>query len=133
MALSPDVVFVCLHGSAKSLIAAELAQLTAKQRGLALRVASMGTEPDPDVPAHVVAGLQADGVDVRGRVPALASAAGMAGAHCVVTFGPDVRAMAPQGARIEEWKDVPNVGDGYDQARTEIRARIENLLGTLKQ
>jgi protein-tyrosine-phosphatase len=129
MAPATDIVFVCLHGSAKSLIAAELARLAAERQGLGLRFASMGTEPDPDVPAHVVAGLKTDGVDVLGRVPEMASAAAMAGARCVVTFGPDVRAMAPQGARIEDWKDVPDVSGGYDRARTEIRKRVEGLLG----
>jgi hypothetical protein len=39
--------------------------------------------------------------------------------------------MAPRGARIEMWKDVPDVSDGYDRARTEIRKRVEGLLDAL--
>ena len=43
------VVFVCLHGAAKSLIAATLFQRLADERGLAVRSTFAGTEPDPAI------------------------------------------------------------------------------------
>ena len=59
MSLDPRLVFVCLHGSAKSLMAAEYARRFAAERGLPLEVTSAGTNPDPEGPPHVVARLEA--------------------------------------------------------------------------
>ncbi len=67
--MTPRVVFVCLHGSAKSLIAAEHFCRLAAQQGLDVRATSAGTDPDPEIPLHVIEGLLADGIDVRGRRP----------------------------------------------------------------
>ncbi len=53
------VVFVCLHGSGKSLIAAEHFRRFAAQRGLDVRTASAGPDPDPEVPPKVIQGLLA--------------------------------------------------------------------------
>lgn len=65
----PTVVFVCLHGSAKSLIAAEHFRRLAEEQGLDVCATSAGTDPDPEIPPHVIEGLLADGIDVRGRRP----------------------------------------------------------------
>jgi protein-tyrosine-phosphatase len=128
MATDRDIVFVCLHGSAKSLIAEELSRGMAAARGLALRFASMGTEPDEDVPPHVVSGLSSDGIDVRGRHPRLATADLLRNASLIVSFGPKLDAIAPPGAALEYWDGLPNVSDGYEPARAAIRSRVEALL-----
>jgi protein-tyrosine-phosphatase len=56
------VLFVCLHASAKSLIAAEYFNKLAAERRLPFRAISAGTEPDNAVPPHVVAGMRGDGL-----------------------------------------------------------------------
>ena len=58
------VVFVCEHGSAKSLVAASFFERMAKERGIAVRAVSRGTAPDTSVPATVVEALRTDGFDV---------------------------------------------------------------------
>jgi len=63
------VLFVCLHGSAKSLIAAEYFNRLASARGLDASATSAGTEPDDAIPPRVVSGLAGDGIDVAGRRP----------------------------------------------------------------
>jgi hypothetical protein len=65
----PTVLFVCLHGSAKSLIAAEYFNRLAAARGIGARATSAGTEPDDTIPPHVTRGLGDDGIDVAGRRP----------------------------------------------------------------
>ena len=55
---SQKVAFVCLHGSAKSLIAAEYFNRIATERNLPLRATTSGPEPDNGVPENVVAGLK---------------------------------------------------------------------------
>src|SRR6267378_718320 len=62
---------VCLHGSAKSLIAAEYFNRIAIERNLPLRATTSGPEPDREVPGSVVAGLKSHGIDVRQYHPAL--------------------------------------------------------------
>jgi protein-tyrosine-phosphatase len=66
--VSQKVAFVCLHGSAKSLIAAEYFNRIAIEKNLPLRATTSGSEPDNEVPENVVAGLKRRGIDV-GQVP----------------------------------------------------------------
>jgi len=44
------VLFVCLHGSAKSLIALEHFRRLAAERGIAVEAAAAGTAPDAEIP-----------------------------------------------------------------------------------
>ena len=63
------ILFVCLHGAAKSLIAACHLERLAKQRGMSVRATFAGTEPDPELTPAAVAGLEAEGIDVRDQRP----------------------------------------------------------------
>jgi arsenate reductase (thioredoxin) len=124
------ILFVCLHGSAKSLIAAEYLNRLAGSRGLALRGESMGVEPDVEVPAAVVTGLAADGIDVREYVPRAIDAEHLASAAHVVSFGCD---LPPTNhlPSIERWDDLPMVSDGFANARDAIVRHVEQLLDVL--
>src|SRR3989442_3369417 len=117
------VVFVCLHGAAKSLIAATLFQRLADERGLAVRSTFAGTEPDPAIQPNVVARLLEEGVDVRPLRPRRVTRDELASAWRVVSFGCDLAALAPD-ARIERWDDVPAVSSHYGRA-----ARVRMLVG----
>ena len=68
------IAFVCLHGSAKSLIAAEQFNRLATAKGLPFRATTSGPEPDAEVPANVVAGFKTRGIDVSGKTPTLIEA-----------------------------------------------------------
>lgn len=125
------ILFVCLHGSAKSLIAAEYFGRLAADKGLDVRATSAGTEPDPDIPPHVINGLLEDGIDVRGRRPRSATREELANASHVVSFGCDLRDVAPSGLTVERWDDVPAVSTDFRTARDVIIARLKRLLGEL--
>ena len=124
------ILFVCQHGSAKSLIAAEYLNRVARSRGLALRGESMGVEPDRNVPAGVVAGLAADGIDVRDYVPRLVDSEHLDSASHVVSFACDIGAIHAGVSSVERWDDLPMVSDGYARARDAIVARVESRLDT---
>ncbi len=66
MGKPPTVVCVCLHGSAKSLSAAEHCQRLASPRGLDFHATAVGLEPDEKVPSPVVEGLLRDGIAGHG-------------------------------------------------------------------
>ncbi len=125
------IAFVCLHGSAKSLIAAEHCRRLAARRGLVVEATSSGPEPDPEIPAEVLAGLLADGIDVRGRRPQRATSRQLAKASRIVSFGCPLDGVAPPGVAIERWDDCPAVSDDYQVARDFIVARVAALVDGL--
>ncbi len=122
------VLFVCLHGAAKSVLAAADFERMATERGLSIAAETAGTEPDDEIAPAVLAALKAEGVDLAGQRPRLVTREMAAGAARVVAFGCDLSAAAPDGARIEQWGDVPNVSAGLPAARAAIRTHIERLL-----
>ncbi|HXQ66531.1 MAG TPA: hypothetical protein VN980_08165 [Alphaproteobacteria bacterium] len=125
------VAFVCLHGSAKSLIAAEYLNRAARERKLDLLATTSGPEPDPEVPPNVLDGLALRGIDARARVPVSVTAAALARADHIVSFGCDLRGLAPAERAVERWDDCPAVSDDFDIAWSYISARVERLLERL--
>ncbi len=123
-------LFVCLHGSAKSLIAAEHFNRIAAARGLPILAVSAGVEPDASVPPPVVTGLGADGVDVAGYRPRAFTPTALQSAVTVVTFGCDV-GVVPPDVQHSRWDDLPMVSDGFGPARDAIVTRVEALVDRL--
>ena len=126
------VAFVCLHGSAKSVLAAEYLNRLAGERGLAFRATASGREPDDAIPANVVEGLARKGFDVRGRKPLAATAERFEQADVVVSFGCDLEGLVPGARTIELWSACPAVSDDFDAAWRFITGRVERLLETAK-
>jgi len=123
------LVFVCLHGSAKSLIAAEhFRRLAAQRAWKEIDVTSAGTDPDLEIPGHVIKGLLEDGFDVRGRVPRKLTREDLTNAWCVVSFGCDLVDLVPPGLTVERWDDVPAVAEDFNAAREAILTRLQPLL-----
>ncbi len=128
MATTPRVLFVCLHGSAKSLIALEHFLRLAAERGVDVEAGAAGTEPDTELPPKVVQGLLGDGIDGRGRRPRQVTRADLESASRVVTFGCELGELAPPGLALERWDDVPAVSEDFKKARDAIVARLPQLL-----
>jgi arsenate reductase len=125
-----SLLFVCQHGGAKSLIAAEYFNRLARVRGLSLGAESAGIEPYAAVPDAVVVGLARDGFDVQHYVPRRLEFESLANASCVVSFGCEIPNSMSE-ARIECWDDVPMVSDGFARARDVIVARVSLLIEKL--
>src|SRR6266478_4676616 len=112
MSDNPRILFVCLHGAAKSVLAAADCERLAAARGLRVTADFAGTEPDADIAPKVMAALRADGVDLGGKKPRLVTREDVARADRVVAFGCDLGAAVPAGAAIhahlerllEEWR-----------------------------
>ena len=124
------VLFVCLHGSAKSVIAAEHFRRRAVAADLDVEVASAGLEPDAEIPPHVISGLAQDGFDITGLVPPALDDTNLAGADLLVSFGCDVEAW-PASRPVVRWDDIPHVSDGYPAARDAIVRRVEALVSAV--
>jgi len=128
MSTSRSVLFVCLHGAAKSVLAAADFERLAAERGLAITADSAGTEPDPEIAPGVAAALRADGVDLGRRRPRRVSAADTARADRVVTFGCELGEAMPATVPVERWDDVPAVSENLPIARAAIRRHLDRLL-----
>jgi arsenate reductase len=125
------VAFVYLHGSAKSLIAAEHFNRLASAKGLPLRATTSGPEPDAEVPANVIAGCKTRGLDVASYKPAMIAANQLADADLIVSFACDAgRRLAP-GKPEERWDECPAVSDDFDIAWDFITGRVERLITKL--
>lgn len=135
MAEETRVLFVCLHGAAKSVMASEYLRRMAAERGLRIQTASAGVEPDDAIPPHVVAGLASAGFDVEGRRPCMLHEAMLADADVVVSFGCDVALPHDDGRarRLVRWDDVPAVSDGFETARDAIVRRVDSLVKEIER
>src|SRR5258708_4839682 len=129
----PRVVFVCEHGSAKSVIAAAEFSRMARESGIDLDILSRGTNPDAEIPKLVRAGLKADGHDIGAMKPAKVSKDDLRGATKIISFGPDLKPLLAQGAAVADWSATPSVSDDYRAARDYIRKRLEDLLKEIKK
>jgi protein-tyrosine-phosphatase len=125
------IAFVCMHGSAKSLIATEYLNERARERGLNPHATTSGPEPDAEVPANVVEGLLRRNIDARRRRPERVSAAGLASAAHIVSFGCGLAELAPPAVTIERWEDCPAVSDDFEVAWNFITARVDQLIGRI--
>jgi protein-tyrosine-phosphatase len=123
------VLFVCLHGAAKSVVAAAHFRRQAAARGLALGAVAAGVEPDPQMAPAAVKGLAEDGLSAAPDRPRPVTLYDLNTAARVVSFGCDVTARA--GQPVDRWDDVPAVSDNYAAARERIVGRVERLVAEL--
>jgi len=124
------VLFVCLHGAAKSVLAAADFERLARERGLDALAESAGTEPDPEIAPRVLAELRAEGVDLRGRRPRRVTREDVERAWRVIAFACDLGELAAAGPPVEQW-EVPAVGEDFGKARAAIHTRLVRLLDEL--
>ena len=129
----PTVVFVCEHGSAKSIIAAAEFKRMAIEKGLDLNILARGTNPDAEIPKIVRDGLKADGHDVGALKPTKVSEKDLRGAAKIVSFGPDLTQWLTDGAMVADWSATPSVSEDYARAREYIRKQLETLVKDLKK
>ena len=122
------VLFVCLHGAAKSVIAAAHFRRRVAARGLAMDAVAAGTEPDPELAPGAVTGLAREGLEASPARPRPITLYDLETAVRVVGFGCDV--VPSRGQHVEQW-DVPAVSDGYEPARDRIVQNVERLVAEL--
>jgi arsenate reductase (thioredoxin) len=127
----PTVLFVCEHGSAKSVVAAAHFNKLAREQNLNVRAISRGTNPDEVIPPKILQGLQAEGLTANEPKPQMLSKDDVTGASRVVTF-----CELPEGynklASVEQWNDVPPISEDYNKSRDAMLVHINQLLDEVK-
>ncbi len=127
----PIVLFVCEHGSAKSVVAAAHFNKLARERNLNVRAISRGTNPDEEMPLKITQGLETEGLTAGEPKPKMLSKDDVAGASRVVTFC-DLPEGFNQLAPVEQWNDVPPISEDYEKSRDVMLVHINQLLDDIK-
>jgi protein-tyrosine-phosphatase len=128
----PQVVFVCAHGAAKSLIAAAYFNKLAAERGLAARATFRGVEPSDALSERAVAGLKADGIPLPPGKPTAIASADLAGATHVFRDGCALPATVQGSLKATSWDDVPD-DKGYQAMRDAIVRHVRTLVDSLEK
>ena len=126
-----QVVFVCEHGAAKSLIATAYFNKLAAERGLKARAAFRGVDPQDAVSVRAVAGLKEDGLAIPDGRPTAIAAADVASATHIFAIGCTLPANATQSGKAASWDDVPD-DQGYGPMRDAIVRHVRELIDTLR-
>ena len=124
------IVFVCLHGSVKSQMAAAHFNQIAKDRGLPFIALSRGIAVDTSIPAPIRDGLAQEGLAPVDNTPQSLTAEDANAASKVFAFD-EVPADKKGGANVTYWSDVPPATKDYSAARDAIVRHIDDLLPSL--
>ena len=127
------VVFVCEHGSVKSLLAALLFERAAAAEGLEVRGVSRGAMPDTAVPEWMRLALEQDGFDIGKWRPGALSGEDIRSARRVVLFDVSLPPAMPASPAAEHWDGLPSVSKDYRSGRDAIAAKVDRLVGELKR
>lgn len=127
------ILFVCQHGAAKSVIAAQHFERFAREHGIDVVCEAAGLEPYESVPEPVVTGLRSDGFEDTPATPRQLTEELVRGADTVVTFGCDISRIGPLPTAHVNWEGVPAVSDDFEIARNNITGRLQALLEDLKE
>jgi arsenate reductase (thioredoxin) len=125
------ILFVCEHGSAKSVIAAAHFNDLAARTGSPYRAIARGLHPDTEIPPYVKRGLRAERLDIRGWQPKQFIERDALTADRVITLGcalPLSKALAAD--KLQDW-DIPPPIENYQNASRSIVERVALLLKEL--
>ncbi len=126
------IVFVCLHGSVKSQMAAAHFNKIASERGLPYTAISRGVDVDSSIPTRIRDGLSLDGLAPLDDAPKPLTPNEAASAIKVIAFDAvpdDKRGLA----EVNYWTDVPPATRDYAAARDAIVHHIDTLIPALAE
>lgn len=128
---SSQIVFVCEHGAALSVVSAAYFNKIAKEENLNLHAIARGVEPQKDLSVSARAGLIADGIPFETGHPQKLSTKDAGHARRIVTFWP-LPAEYSKLAPVDAWSDVPPTAVNYGLARDAILKHLKELISQLK-
>ena len=126
-----QILFMCPHGAAKSVLASAYFQRLAKERGLNVRVDSAGTDPDAEVGKAVAAHLTKTGYTLPIEKPRKVTSRDIEQADVVVSLGCDLAGLPQPRGTMLKWDDVPGPSENFAAADQAIRKHVEELVDEL--
>ena len=131
--LAKPVLFVCEHGTVRSLLAKVMFEEYAAQVGLNMQAVSRGTNADSIVPPWMLQGLAGDHVALGSWRPQTLRASDVTNASMVVSFDLPTTAIKGVTAPRAHWDSLPSVSRDYAVGRDAIKVRVHHLVDSLKQ
>ena len=129
----PTVLFVCVHNAGRSQMAA--AFLTTLGKG-EIEVRSAGSAPADKVNPSAVEAMAELGIDMSAEIPKVLTTEAVKESDVVITMGCGDTCPIFPGKRYEDWELADPAGKGVESVRPirdEIKARIEELIASLKE
>jgi arsenate reductase (thioredoxin) len=125
-----QILFVCEHGAARSVIASAYFNKMADSLKLNYESIYRGTDPDSTLTHGIKKGLNMDNFDINGWMPELVTEKDIKNAYKVFTF--DCVVPNPKNYSIiaEQWNGIPAISKDYEIARNAI---LEKVRGLIKQ
>lgn len=127
------VLFVCEHGTVRSLLAKVLFDEFAAAIGLNMTAVSRGTRADSIVPPWMLQGLTNDRVVLGDWRPQTLQPSDLTNALYVVSFDVPAAATANASAPRAHWDNLPSVSRDYATGRDAIKVRVHQLVDSLKR
>ena len=130
-AVTPSVLFVCVHNAGRSQMAAGYMEALSHGR---VEVLSAGSEPKDEINPIAVAAMAEEGIDIAGRVPKILTVDAVKESDVVITMGCGDTCPIFPGKRYEDWELEDPAGKDLvvvRRVRDEIKARVESLLAEI--
>lgn len=127
----PELLFVCVHNSGRSQMAAALAH---ELSGGQVRVRSAGSQPTERINPVVVEAMSELGIDVRMEFPKPLTAEVVRAADAVVTLGCGDACPVYPGKHYEDWDVADPAGQPIEvvrRIRYDIHHHVTDLLDAL--
>ena len=125
-----NIVFVCEHGAALSVISAAYFNKFAAERHLDWHAIARGVTPQENLSVSAEAGLKKDGVPYETVKPQAVTQEDLDHAGYLVTFLSLPEKLVVH-VPVEHWDDVKWAPNDYDKVRDAILKHMQKLLGTL--
>jgi len=123
-----EILFLCQHGGAKSVLAASHFNRLAAERGLPfVATAAAAEDPYDAVPTPVADHLLREGFDVRAFKPHHVAPEEIETAARVVTIGCEISGAASGSVISVRWDDVPAASEDLEGSVAAIRRHVEAL------
>ena len=132
LSAGPTIVFVCEHGTAKSVVATAYFNKLAAEKGLRARATFRSTNPQQDLSQTTLASLKTDGIKIPTGQPSTIAQKDIDAATHIFAIGCTLPKNAAASGKAADWSDVPD-GQGYAAMRDAIRAHVEQLIAELQK
>jgi len=127
-----QIVFVCEHGSAKSVIAATYFNKLAKENNLPWEAVARGTNPDEEISPKTKQLLVQDNLFDKNFVPQKLSQQDVNEANQVILFYDLPKTIQLKG-NIQSWQKVQAQNENFNKLRDDIVLKITPLIDSLKK
>src|SRR5688572_13135737 len=130
-AQSKKIVFVCEHGSAKSIIAISYFNKIAKEKNLSWEAVSRGTSPDAEISAKTKKLLTDDNMPVPAVKPQSLTQKDIDEAEQVILFYPLPKSLEGR-ENLDYWLGIDAVNGDFERLRDDIVAKLLPLIDSLE-